>query len=102
MRGIDPALAPTGAAGFLDDFAAAVKAAIDKAMDIDYFSEVADSLGLPKGAKRRSGKRWGLVSAALGRQDNRFAFATDFWEGRKDDGKPGAGSKRPSQAARWG
>lgn len=68
-------------------------AAIDKDVAIDYFSEVADSLGLPKGSKQRSRKRWGLVSAALGRQDNKFAFATDFWDGRKDDNKPKAGTK---------
>ncbi|MFT3801639.1 MAG: AAA domain-containing protein [Burkholderiaceae bacterium] len=73
------------------------RAAIDKSMDIDYFSEVADSLGLPENAKQRPGKHWGLVSAALGRQENRFAFATDFWNGRRDGGKTGARSKRSGQ-----
>lgn len=72
--------------------------AIDQRVDIDYFSEVADSLGLPKGVKRRPLKRWGLVSAALGRQDNKFAFAADFWEGRKDNGKAQGGAKRSAQA----
>lgn len=74
-------------------------AAIDKRMDIDYFSEVADSLGLPKGATQRPLKRWGLVSAALGRQDNKFAFAADFWEGRKDDSKTKGRGKRQGQAS---
>jgi len=72
--------------------------AIDQRVDIDYFSEVADSLGLPKGVKRRPLKRWGLVSAALGRQDNKFAFAADFWEGRKDNGKAQGGAKRSAPA----
>lgn len=59
--------------------------AIDDAMKLDYFAEVADSLGLAKGKKKRPQQRWGLVSAALGRQDKRLAFANDFWLGRKDD-----------------
>lgn len=57
----------------------------DAAMTLDYFSEVADSLGLDKDAEERPGKRWGLVSAALGRQDKKSAFARDFWKGRHDD-----------------
>lgn len=73
-------------------------AAIDQAMDIDYFSEVADSIGLPKGAKQRVPMRWGLISAALGKQENRFAFATDFWEGCKDPSK----DKRNTQKAAQG
>lgn len=73
--------------------------AIDGAMNLNYFSEVADSLGLPKGTKRRPQKRWGLVSAALGKAENKFAFATDFWDGRKDEeGKDKKKGSRPAQA----
>lgn len=57
----------------------------DKNLELDYFSEVADSLGLAKGKKKRPQQRWGLVSAALGRQDKKLAFASDFWLGRKSD-----------------
>jgi hypothetical protein len=74
-------------------------ASIDKRMDIDYFSEVADSFGLPKGVTQRPQKRWGLVSAALGRQDNKFAFAADFWEGRKDGSHTKGRAKGPGQAS---
>lgn len=71
----------------------------DEAMAVDYFSEVADSLGLDKGAKERPQQRWGLVSAALGRQDKKFAFAKDFWLGHMDD-ETDADDKAPSQADR--
>lgn len=74
-------------------------AAIDPAMAIDYFSEVADSIGLPKDKKQREHMRWGLVSAALGKQENRFAFATDFWDSRLDPSKDKRSTKKTAQEA---
>jgi hypothetical protein len=80
-------------------------AAIDQMLELDYFSEVADSIGLPKKAKRSVRKRWGLISAALGNQENRTAFVADFWEGRIPDdddeknakaSKQGGGKAQPS------
>lgn len=70
---------------------------IDKAVKIDYFSEVADSLGLPDGSKQRTSTSWGLVSAALGNQTNRGSFATGFWEGRRDVKKNQKTAQQPAQ-----
>ncbi len=58
-------------------------ASVDQKFGLDYFSEVADSIGVDKDAKQRQPRRWGLISAALGKQENRLGFVTDFWEGRK-------------------
>ncbi|MBQ0957700.1 hypothetical protein KAK06_01900 [Ideonella sp. 4Y11] len=68
--------------------------AIDRAINLDYFAEVADSLGLPRDATQRPLRRWGAVAAVLGRQDNRFAFATDFWDGRQDESRKKPADKR--------
>ncbi len=53
---------------------------IDPSIGIDYFGSVADSMGVKDG-KSRPGtpQSWGLVSAALGKSENRNAFAQSFW-----------------------
>lgn len=57
------------------------KKTIDKAFTIDYFSEVANSMDLPKKTKKRGDKRWGLASTPLGNSSNRNKFVRDFWYG---------------------
>lgn len=59
------------------------KKTIDSSIQVDYFSEVANSMGLPEKAKQRGDKRWGLVSAPLGNSSNRSAFTSSFWFGPK-------------------
>lgn len=75
------------------------RAAIDPTMGMDYFSEIADSIGLSSEDKQRVPRCWGLVSAALGKQENRFAFATDFWEGRRDSDTPKKSTKKNAPGA---
>lgn len=54
--------------------------AIDERLAPDYFTEVADSIGLEMGKKRpQTRTSWGLVSAVLGNSSNRNAFAYAFW-----------------------
>jgi predicted nucleic acid-binding Zn-ribbon protein len=53
---------------------------IDENLELDYFSEVADSIRLEQGTKRpENAANWGMVSAALGNAGNRNAFANAFW-----------------------
>lgn len=54
---------------------------IDTAFSMDYFSEVANSMDLPKKAKKRGHKRWGLASTPLGNSANRNKFVSEFWYG---------------------
>lgn len=65
--------------------------AIDPRIDIDYFSEVADSVGLRERDKERQPQRqrWGMVSAVLGSQANRGAFLSRFWYGIRDNAPAG-------------
>lgn len=49
-------------------------------VELDYFSEVAETLlAEPKEKKRRPGSAWGLIAAVLGRAELRSHFANRFW-----------------------
>ena len=64
---------------------------IDENLTLDYFSEIADSIGLAQGKRRpEKATSWGLVSAALGNATNRRAFANAFWfaDTKKNSRKP--------------
>lgn len=81
-------------------------AAVDPEVDIDYFADVADSIGLGDALKRPiQRERWGLVSAVLGNQANKSAFASDFWFGKKPFTKslpPGQPPPPPDPQRRMG
>ncbi|ART61479.1 hypothetical protein CBP36_21160 (plasmid) [Acidovorax carolinensis] len=81
-------------------------AAIASEVDIDYFADVADSIGLGVATKRPAQReRWGLVSAVLGSQSNKTAFASDFWFGKKPFAKklpPGQTPPAPDPQRRMG
>lgn len=67
---------------------------IDKEIELEYFSQVSESLGLGKKESRpENAQTWGLISAALGNSTNRNAFASSFWYPNKEckklpDGEP--------------
>lgn len=60
------------------------KSTISTSISIDYFSEVANSMGLPSKDSPRSDKNWGMISAPLGNSANRNAFVSSFWFGQKE------------------
>lgn len=68
-------------------------AAIDKDIDLDYFSLVADSVAAPEHQQQRMAApgNWGLVAAVLGNKENRGNFARRFWfaDGKKKAAAPG-------------
>ena len=70
------------------------KKSIDSAIKLDYFSEVVNSMWLPTKAKRRSDKRWGLISVPLGNSANRSAFTSSFWFGPKKTAEEKADQKK--------
>lgn len=70
------------------------KNAIDSTIPLDYFSEVANSMGLPEKAKKRSNKYWGVISAPLGNSSNRSAFVSSFWYGPKKTENEKAAEKK--------
>jgi hypothetical protein len=69
---------------------------IDKSIELDYFSQVSDSLTLNKGENRPTVQQtWGLISGALGNSTNRSMFANNFWWGDKESKKLRDGSPNP-------
>lgn len=72
--------------------------AIAEGLDIDYFSQVADSVAAPAKARKRAPQRghWGLVTAVLGNKSNRNQFANRFWlVGPANQGNKSSGRARP-------
>lgn len=61
--------------------------AIDErwADEVDYFREIADILAAPENDLELVGSSWALLGAVLGKQENRNAFLTRFWFGKKRD-----------------
>ncbi len=69
---------------------------IDEKIQLDYFSQVSDSMGLGRKESRpEDAQTWGLISAALGNSSNRNAFASSFWYTNKETKKLANGETNP-------
>lgn len=69
---------------------------IDEKIQLDYFSQVSDSMGLGRKESRpENAQTWGLISAALGNSTNRNAFASSFWYPNKECKKLPDGESNP-------
>ncbi len=69
---------------------------LDDSIQLEYFSQVSDSMGLGRKESRpEAAQTWGLISAALGNSTNRNAFASSFWYPNKECKKLPDGAPNP-------